>query len=282
MGWACRRGGWKAPRSPSAAWLCEQTKPAGHALLSRPGGGAVSRLCVGRALWAEGPFTHWERGARGQGVRVDAAQALGVRHSVGGSARAREPQCQRPEAAGKAKSQQRRGQSRGRRGGRAGGTTARRTAFSKRLCLYALSLSCSPSHASHQINNTQTDPSPFSPSSEGQKQSSTPPTAPSSHRGGGAGRGGRPQFHLRRGLASASAAQLDTRSVSHAVAGRVLALAQYSRQPAVRPEGLAGTVQPPVALEVAARVAALRQILTSDPGVSPADSDKGRAQPHVT
>eukprot|EP00962_Isochrysis_galbana_P024238 scaffold7414_cov119-Isochrysis_galbana.AAC.2 len=29
-----------------------------------------------------------------------------------------------------------------------------------------------------------------------------------------------------------------------------------------------------------ARVAALRQILTSDPGVSPADSDKGRAQPH--
>eukprot|EP00962_Isochrysis_galbana_P016955 scaffold4854_cov131-Isochrysis_galbana.AAC.8 len=41
-------------------------------------------------------------------------------------------------------------------------------------------------------------------------------------------------------------------------------------------------VQPSIrqALEVAARVAALRQILTSDPGVSPADSDKGRAQPH--
>eukprot|EP00962_Isochrysis_galbana_P013710 scaffold3905_cov122-Isochrysis_galbana.AAC.4 len=52
----------------------------------------------------------------------------------------------------------------------------------------------------------------------------------------------------------------------HAVAGRVLALAQYSRQPANRPEGLAGAVQPPVALEVAARVAALRQMLTSDPG----------------
>eukprot|EP00962_Isochrysis_galbana_P041211 scaffold15060_cov131-Isochrysis_galbana.AAC.1 len=64
------------------------------------------------------------------------------------------------------------------------------------------------------------------------------------------------------GDVTASAAQLDTQSVSHAVAGRVLALAQYSRQPANRPEGLAGTVQPPVALEVAARVAALRQILT--------------------
>eukprot|EP00962_Isochrysis_galbana_P003813 scaffold1069_cov129-Isochrysis_galbana.AAC.1 len=84
------------------------------------------------------------------------------------------------------------------------------------------------------------------------------------------------------GDVTASAAQMDTQSVSHAVAGRVLALAQYqySRQPANRPEGLAGAVQPPVALEVAARVAALRQILTSDPGVSPADSDKGRAQPH--
>eukprot|EP00962_Isochrysis_galbana_P016151 scaffold4621_cov128-Isochrysis_galbana.AAC.7 len=82
------------------------------------------------------------------------------------------------------------------------------------------------------------------------------------------------------GDVTASAAQLVTQSVSHAVAGRVLALAQYSRQPANRPEGLAGTVQPSVALEVAARVAALRQILTSDPGISPADSDKGRAQPH--
>jgi len=82
------------------------------------------------------------------------------------------------------------------------------------------------------------------------------------------------------GELTASTAQLDTLSVSHAVAGRVQALAQYSRQPANRPEGLAGAVQPPVALEVAARVAALRQILTSDPGVSPADSDKGRAQPH--
>ena len=82
------------------------------------------------------------------------------------------------------------------------------------------------------------------------------------------------------GDVTASAAQVDTQSVSHAVAGRVLALAQYSRQPANRPTGLAGAVQPPVALEVAARVAALRQILTSDPGVSPADSDKGRAQPH--
>eukprot|EP00962_Isochrysis_galbana_P038295 scaffold13599_cov140-Isochrysis_galbana.AAC.1 len=82
------------------------------------------------------------------------------------------------------------------------------------------------------------------------------------------------------GEVTASAAQMDTQSVSHAVAGRVLALAQYSRQPANRPEGLAGSVQPPVALEVAARVAALRQILTSDPGVRPADSDKGRAQPH--
>eukprot|EP00962_Isochrysis_galbana_P002726 scaffold752_cov153-Isochrysis_galbana.AAC.1 len=65
---------------------------------------------------------------------------------------------------------------------------------------------------------------------------------------------------LPEGDVTASAAQLDTQSVSHAVAGRA--------------------VQPPVALEVAARVAALRQILTSDPGVSPADSDKGRAQPH--
>eukprot|EP00962_Isochrysis_galbana_P022798 scaffold6823_cov149-Isochrysis_galbana.AAC.1 len=63
---------------------------------------------------------------------------------------------------------------------------------------------------------------------------------------------------------TASAAQPDTQSASHAVAGCVQALAQYSRQPANRPEGLAGTVQPPVALEVAARVAALRQILTSD------------------
>eukprot|EP00962_Isochrysis_galbana_P044200 scaffold17084_cov130-Isochrysis_galbana.AAC.2 len=64
---------------------------------------------------------------------------------------------------------------------------------------------------------------------------------------------------LPEGDVTASAAQLDTQSVSHAVAGRVLALAQYSRQPANRPEGLAGAVQPPtVALEVAARVAALR------------------------
>eukprot|EP00962_Isochrysis_galbana_P030672 scaffold9956_cov114-Isochrysis_galbana.AAC.2 len=39
------------------------------------------------------------------------------------------------------------------------------------------------------------------------------------------------------------------------------ALAQYSRQPANQPEGLAVTVQPPVALEVAARGAVLRQIL---------------------
>ena len=69
------------------------------------------------------------------------------------------------------------------------------------------------------------------------------------------------------GDVTASAAQMDTQSVSHAVAGRVLALAQYSRQPANnRPQGLAGAVQPPVALEIAARVAALRQILTSDPG----------------
>eukprot|EP00962_Isochrysis_galbana_P006069 scaffold1641_cov140-Isochrysis_galbana.AAC.1 len=58
------------------------------------------------------------------------------------------------------------------------------------------------------------------------------------------------------------------------------ALAQYSRQPANRPEGLAGAVQPPVALEVAARVAVLRRILASDPGISPAESDKGRAQLH--
>eukprot|EP00962_Isochrysis_galbana_P041445 scaffold15229_cov163-Isochrysis_galbana.AAC.4 len=67
------------------------------------------------------------------------------------------------------------------------------------------------------------------------------------------------------GELTASAAQLDTQSVSHAVAGRVQALAQYSRQPANRPEGLAGTVQPPVALEVAARVAAL-QSATSTSG----------------
>eukprot|EP00962_Isochrysis_galbana_P010831 scaffold3013_cov113-Isochrysis_galbana.AAC.10 len=72
------------------------------------------------------------------------------------------------------------------------------------------------------------------------------------------------------GELTASTAQLDTRS----------ALAQYSRQPANRTEGLAGTVPPPVALEVAARVAALRRILASDPGASPGDSDKGRAQPH--
>eukprot|EP00962_Isochrysis_galbana_P049241 scaffold20775_cov109-Isochrysis_galbana.AAC.1 len=54
------------------------------------------------------------------------------------------------------------------------------------------------------------------------------------------------------GELTASTAQLDTLSVSHAVAGRVQALAQYSRQPANRPEGLAGAVQPPVALEIAA------------------------------
>eukprot|EP00962_Isochrysis_galbana_P029262 scaffold9336_cov133-Isochrysis_galbana.AAC.6 len=41
---------------------------------------------------------------------------------------------------------------------------------------------------------------------------------------------------LPEGDVTASAAQLDTQSVSHAVAGRVLALAQYSRQPANRPE----------------------------------------------
>eukprot|EP00962_Isochrysis_galbana_P031944 scaffold10459_cov132-Isochrysis_galbana.AAC.2 len=84
-------------------------------------------------------------------------------------------------------------------------------------------------------------------------------------------------------LTASTAQLLDRRSVSHAVAGgcgRVQALAQYSRQPANRPEGLAGTVQPPVALEVAARVAALRRILASDPGASPAESDKGRAQLH--
>eukprot|EP00962_Isochrysis_galbana_P021711 scaffold6414_cov148-Isochrysis_galbana.AAC.1 len=68
------------------------------------------------------------------------------------------------------------------------------------------------------------------------------------------------------GDVTASAAQLDTQSVRHAGAGRVLALAQYSRQSANWPEGLAGAVQPPVALEVAARVAALRQILTIRPG----------------
>eukprot|EP00962_Isochrysis_galbana_P028702 scaffold9107_cov112-Isochrysis_galbana.AAC.12 len=50
------------------------------------------------------------------------------------------------------------------------------------------------------------------------------------------------------GELTASTAQLDTLSVSRAVAGRVQALAQYSRQPANRPEGLAGAVQPPVAL----------------------------------
>eukprot|EP00962_Isochrysis_galbana_P061356 scaffold36532_cov118-Isochrysis_galbana.AAC.2 len=61
------------------------------------------------------------------------------------------------------------------------------------------------------------------------------------------------------GELTASTAQLDTLSVSHAVAGRA--------------------VQPPVALEVAARVAALRRILASDPGASPVESDKGsRAQ----
>eukprot|EP00962_Isochrysis_galbana_P001575 scaffold407_cov130-Isochrysis_galbana.AAC.3 len=83
---------------------------------------------------------------------------------------------------------------------------------------------------------------------------------------------------------TASAAQLVTQSVSHAVAGRVLVLelAQYSRQPANRPEGLAGTVQPPVALEVAARVAALRQILTSDPGISPADGGLRQGQSTAT
>eukprot|EP00962_Isochrysis_galbana_P006046 scaffold1640_cov111-Isochrysis_galbana.AAC.7 len=62
------------------------------------------------------------------------------------------------------------------------------------------------------------------------------------------------------GELTASTAQLDTLSVSHAVAGRA--------------------VQPPVALEVAARVAALRRILASDPGASPVESDKGRAQLH--
>eukprot|EP00962_Isochrysis_galbana_P040437 scaffold14634_cov112-Isochrysis_galbana.AAC.8 len=70
------------------------------------------------------------------------------------------------------------------------------------------------------------------------------------------------------GELTASTAQLDTLtlSVSHVVAGRVQALAQYSRQPANQPEGLAGAVQPPVALEVAARVAVLRQ---SDYGLRP-------------
>eukprot|EP00962_Isochrysis_galbana_P026464 scaffold8224_cov118-Isochrysis_galbana.AAC.9 len=72
------------------------------------------------------------------------------------------------------------------------------------------------------------------------------------------------------GELTASTAQLDTLS----------ALAQYSRQPANQPEGLAGAVQPPVALEVAARMAVLRQILASDPGASPVESDKGRAQLH--
>eukprot|EP00962_Isochrysis_galbana_P024456 scaffold7503_cov146-Isochrysis_galbana.AAC.2 len=84
------------------------------------------------------------------------------------------------------------------------------------------------------------------------------------------------------GELTASTAQLDTLSVSHAVAGRVQALAQYSRQPANRPEGLAGAIQPPVALEVAARVAVLRRILASDPGASPVESDKGRAQSTAT
>eukprot|EP00962_Isochrysis_galbana_P017614 scaffold5060_cov123-Isochrysis_galbana.AAC.11 len=42
------------------------------------------------------------------------------------------------------------------------------------------------------------------------------------------------------GELTASTAQLDTLSVSYAVAGRVHALAQYSRQPANQPEGLAG------------------------------------------
>eukprot|EP00962_Isochrysis_galbana_P030803 scaffold10018_cov117-Isochrysis_galbana.AAC.2 len=57
---------------------------------------------------------------------------------------------------------------------------------------------------------------------------------------------------------------------------------QYSRQPANRPEGLAGAVQPPVALEVAARVAALRQILTSDTGISPAGTRTRAEHSHMT
>eukprot|EP00962_Isochrysis_galbana_P037040 scaffold12892_cov121-Isochrysis_galbana.AAC.2 len=61
---------------------------------------------------------------------------------------------------------------------------------------------------------------------------------------------------------------------------RVQALAQYSPQPAHPPEGLAGAVQPTVALEVAACVAVLRRILAFDPGASPVESDKGRAQLH--
>eukprot|EP00962_Isochrysis_galbana_P040561 scaffold14713_cov131-Isochrysis_galbana.AAC.4 len=84
------------------------------------------------------------------------------------------------------------------------------------------------------------------------------------------------------GELTASTAQLDTLSVSHAVARRVQALAQYNRQPANQPEGLAGAVQPPVAvaLEVASRAAVLRRILASDPGASPVESDNGRVQLH--
>eukprot|EP00962_Isochrysis_galbana_P046038 scaffold18368_cov180-Isochrysis_galbana.AAC.1 len=62
----------------------------------------------------------------------------------------------------------------------------------------------------------------------------------------------------------------------------VQVLAQYSRQPANQPEGLAGAVQPPVALEVAARVAVLRRILASDPGASPVESDKTACTPPTT
>eukprot|EP00962_Isochrysis_galbana_P049467 scaffold20958_cov129-Isochrysis_galbana.AAC.3 len=47
----------------------------------------------------------------------------------------------------------------------------------------------------HTPKNTQTYPTPPPPFSGG--QGPTSPTAPSSHRGGGAGRGGRPQLHLR-------------------------------------------------------------------------------------
>eukprot|EP00962_Isochrysis_galbana_P027418 scaffold8624_cov110-Isochrysis_galbana.AAC.14 len=43
----------------------------------------------------------------------------------------------------------------------------------------------------------QTHPTPPPPFSEGQGQGPTSPIAPSSHRGGGAGGGGRPRFCLR-------------------------------------------------------------------------------------
>eukprot|EP00962_Isochrysis_galbana_P003859 scaffold1081_cov112-Isochrysis_galbana.AAC.8 len=90
------------------------------------------------------------------------------------------------------------------------------------------------------------------------------------------------------GELTASTAQLDTLNVSHVVvvAGRVRvqALAQYSRQPANRPEGLAGTVQPPVALEVAARVAPLAPRSDSGlrPGRQPGGIRQGQGQSTAT